>query len=384
MTNRENLLAILNYQNYDHFPVVHFGFWTELLAKWADEGFITRELADNWKDGNPYDVQITKMLGFDYNYYTVFQPFYEVYPYFEEKVVKEFPDGTQHIRDDVGVIVLRKPETGSIPAEIEHLLTNRESWEEHYKWRYQFSPERVEKANVLVNGEFIRFDQGGLDYLKTGERDDPYGLHCGSLYGQIRDVIGLVGTSYMMVDDPELLDEIIDTVGNLCYENVKYILDKGAKFDFAHFWEDICFKTGPLIRPSLFEEKVGPHYKRITDLVNQHGINIVSLDCDGLIDELIPTWINNGVNTMFPIEVGTWDANIAPWRQKYGKEIRGVGGTDKKIFAKDRAAIDAEIERMKPLVELGGFIPCPDHRLPLNAEWDLVKYYCDRAREEFN
>jgi hypothetical protein len=384
MTFRENMLAILNYQNYDHFPVVHFGFWTELLAKWADEGFITRELADNWGDGNPYDVQITKMLGFDYNYYTVFQPFYEVYPYFEEKVVKEFSDGTQHVQDDVGVIVLRKPNAGAIPAEIEHLLTNRASWEEHYKWRYQFSPERVEKANVLVNGEFIRFDQGGLDYLKTGERDNPYGLHCGSLYGQIRDVIGLVGTSYMMVDDPELFDEIIDTVGTLCYEIVKYVLDKGAKFDFAHFWEDICFKNGPLIRPSLFEEKVGPHYKRITDLVNQHGMNIVSLDCDGLIDELIPTWLNNGVNTMFPIEVGTWDANIAPWRKKYGRDIRGVGGTDKKIFAKNRAAIDAEIDRMKPWVELGGFIPCPDHRLPLDAEWDLVKYYCERARKEFN
>ena len=31
---------------------------------------------------------------------------------------------------------------------------------------------------------------------------------------------------------------------------------------------------------SVFEEKVGPHYKRITDL-EKHNINIVSLDCDG-------------------------------------------------------------------------------------------------------
>jgi uroporphyrinogen decarboxylase len=59
------------------------------------------------------------------------------------------------------------------------------------------------------------------------------------------------------------------------------------------------------------------------------------------------------------------------------------GGMDKRVFAADRAAVDAEINRMKPLVELGGYIPCPDHRIPLEAEWDLVRYYCDRMKKTF-
>jgi len=128
---------------------------------------------------------------------------------------------------------------------------------------------------------------------------------------------------------------------------------------------------------------VGPHYKRITELVNSYGINIVSLDCDGCIDALVPVWLNNGVNTMFPIEVGTWNASIKPWREKYGREIRGVGGMNKNVFEYDYAAVDAEIERLKPLVELGGFIPCPDHRIPPNAKWENVQYYCDRMHKVF-
>ena len=56
---------------------------------------------------------------------------------------------------------------------------------------------------------------------------------------------------------------------------------------------------------------------------------------------------------------------------------------DKRVFAADRAAVDAEIDRMKPLVELGGYIPCPDHRIPLEAEWDLVRHYCDRMKKNF-
>ena len=187
-----------------------------------------------------------------------------------------------------------------------------------------------------------------------------------------------------MIDDEPLFDEIIDTVGELVFQGVKHILDSGAKFDFAHFWEDICFKNGPLINPETFAAKVGPHYRRITDYIRGCGIDIISVDCDGFIDTLIPTWFENGVNTMFPIEVGTWDASIKPWREKYGRELRGVGGMNKLVFSRDRSAIDAEIERLKPMVEMGGYIPCPDHRIAPDAEWDTVRYYCDNMRKTFS
>jgi hypothetical protein len=160
-------------------------------------------------------------------------------------------------------------------------------------------------------------------------------------------------------------------------------LSSGNSFDFAHFWEDICYKNGPLVSPAVFREYVGPHYRRITGLVKSKGIDIISLDCDGWIDALIPIWVDNGVNTMFPIEVGTWHASILPWRKQYGKDLRGVGGMNKTVFAYDRAAVDAEVERLKPLVALGGYLPCPDHRIAPDAKWDLVRYYCDRIRKAF-
>ena len=131
----------------------------------------------------------------------------------------------------------------------------------------------------------------------------------------------------------------------------------------------------------MFAEKVGPHYRRITRLLNAHGIDLVSLDCDGCIDKLLPIWLENGVNIMFPIEVGTWDASLGPWRQQYGPALRGVGGVNKRVFSRDRAAVDAEIERLQPLIALGGYVPCPDHRLPGDNQFELVQYYCDRMRQ---
>jgi hypothetical protein len=129
---------------------------------------------------------------------------------------------------------------------------------------------------------------------------------------------------------------------------------------------------------------VGPHYRRITDLCRSYGVHIVSLDCDGCIDALVPIWLKNGVNTMFPIEVGTWNGNIGSWRKRYGRTLRGVGGVDKRVFSSDYAAVDAEIERLRPLVDLGGYIPCPDHLLPPDAKWENVQYYCDKMLEKFS
>ena len=132
--------------------------------------------------------------------------------------------------------------------------------------------------------------------------------------------------------------------------------------------------------PAMFDEYVGPHYKKITSLLNQHGVDIVSVDCDGCIDRLIPTWLANGVNTMFPIEVGTWNASIAPWREQYGKELRGVGGMNKTVFARDYKAVDEEVEHLRRLIELGGYIPCPDHRIAPDAKFENVQYYCDKMQ----
>jgi len=196
-------------------------------------------------------------------------------------------------------------------------------------------------------------------------------------------MLGVEGISYLYADDEDLYIEIIDTIGNISYENAKAMFNAGIKPDFIHFWEDICFKNGPLVSPAIFEEYVGPWYKKITDIARGHGVKIASLDCDGCIDKLVPVWVENGVNTMFPIEVGTWNASIKPWRELYGKELRGVGGMNKNVLAYDKKAVDKEIEKLKALVDLGGFIPCPDHRLPPNAEWDLTRYYCDEMRKAF-
>lgn len=159
------------------------------------------------------------------------------------------------------------------------------------------------------------------------------------------------------------------------------VLSTGAQFDFGHYWEDICFKNGPLLFPTLFDELCARHYKRRNDLCRKHGIDIISLDCDGVTEKLLETWFDNGVNVMFPIEIGVWGDQFEAARKRYGQGMLGVGGMDKIALRKDKAAVDAEIERIKRLVDLGGFIPCPDHRLMPGTKFELVQYYTDEIKK---
>ena len=371
MTNRQRNNAILHYQPYDRMPVVHFGWWDTLLEKWHAEKRLTLDEITGVADGNSKDKAIGEKLGFDYNYYTTFQPvngMITLFPAFESKVKASFPDGSQHILDNEGAITLRKPGAGSIPSEIGHTLVDRASWEKEYLPRLQWDERRINTDELQTIAK------------QSATRTEPLGIYLGSLFGQIRNWMGITGISYLYVDDEDLYDEIISTAADIQYKMSEYILQSGAVFDFGHFWEDIAFKNGPLISPGVFKAKVGPHYKRLTDLCHRYGIDVVSLDCDGVPDALIPTWLENGVNTMFPIEVGVWGGSYAPWRKIYGKELRGVGGVNKHVFALDYSAVDKELERIKPIIELGGYIPCPDHRLPPDTKWENVQYYCERMR----
>ena len=370
MNNRERAMNILHYKPVDRLPAVHFGYWKELLIEWAEQGKIPMEIAQHWGDGNAYDHQLDELIGWDFDWsQCVGARNNRLLPPFEKVVLETFPDGTKRVQNGDGLIERIKPGVISIPSEDDYLLKTREDFETLYRPKMQFAPERI-------NYEFYEH------FNETRRYDVPVALHLGSVLGDIRSMVSVVGMSYLLYDeDEDLFADIVDTYAEMQYRCVEEILKTGAKFDFAHFWEDICFNQGPLLSPELFDELCAKHYKKRTDLCHAYGIDIVSLDCDGVTERLLPTWYNNGVNIMFPIEVGTWGDQFEPARKKFGPGMLGVGGMDKTTFRQDKAAVDREIERMKRLASMGGFIPCPDHRLMPGSKFELVQYYAEEIKK---
>lgn len=369
MTNRERAMRLLHFEPVDRLPAVHFGYWTELLSEWADLGKIPRELADGWGDGNECDIALDRMIGWDFNWSHTVGAASGLSPAFESRVLEELPDGSRRVLSASGIIERHKPGVTSIPSEDDYLLKDRKAFEELYLPKMRFSPDRVNRDY------FLRFNE-------TRPQDIPVGLALGSVLGDIRNMTSVYGMSLLIYDEDEtLFRDIVDAYADMQYECAKAVLETGARFDFAHFWEDICFKSGPLISPELFEELTAKHYKKRCDLCHEYGIDVISLDCDGVTEKLLPVWFENGVNTMFPIEIGVWGDQFEPARKKFGPGMLGVGGMDKTALRKDREAVDREIERMKRLASLGGFLPCPDHRLMPGTKYELVQYYAEEIKK---
>jgi uroporphyrinogen decarboxylase len=115
--------------------------------------------------------------------------------------------------------------------------------------------------------------------------------------------------------------------------------------------------------------------------MEEHGIDLLGIDSDGDVWELAGLWLESGVNVLFPLEIGVWKANPMDYREKFGRDLRIIGGFNKMVLEKDFEAIDAEIERRLPLMQDGGFVLMPDHLITPGTPLENYQYFLNRMRE---
>ncbi|HUS45473.1 MAG TPA: uroporphyrinogen decarboxylase family protein [Phycisphaerae bacterium] len=361
MNDRERFLATMRYEPRDRCPVWDFGFWDELLKEWHGEGLpddvTNNEAAPRFFGMDDFDSGCGVAL--------------DLLPGFEPEVVKETEEYRWYRRSD-GVVERWHKHSVTIPEPVEFLLTGRRSWPEYKKRLDPADPRRVPDDYAERVAKH-----------RDAERMYPLCIGAGSLYGVLRGWIGVENLSLLLYDDRALVEEMVERRADCIVEPLSKALaiarEQGVTFDYAAMWEDICFNRGPLISPKMFREICGPHYRRITDLLRSYGCEFVMLDCDGRIDDLIPVWLDNGVNVMFPVEIGDW-ADPLELRRRFGKDLLMRGGFDKKILARGPQAITAEVGRLTPLVEEGGFIPHCDHRVPLGVRLADYIHYVNEAK----
>ncbi len=365
MNDRQRFDAIMHYREPDRAAICDFGFWDETIEAWHDQGLPTELPADNRGQA------VSRYFGMDALLETA-RVNVDLCPPFPFKVLDDRGDH-ELIQQVDGVRVLRRKRMSSIPQHHGHLLTDRESWRKHYLPRLDpTDPDRLPQGQRW---------EGHVQYWRNEDRAEPLALPCGSLFGKLRDWMGLEAISYVPYDDPAWFEEMVTARADVVIAVLEKVLATGARFEAGAFWEDMCYNAGPLLSPAHFKKYLVPHYRRITELLNRHGVDIVWVDCDGCIDELIPLWLDAGVNTMFPIEVGTWQADPVAMRRQYGRELRLMGGFDKRILAHSPHAIDAEIARLQPLVDGGGYIGFCDHRVPPDVPLAHYMHYLYRVRE---
>ena len=205
------------------------------------------------------------------------------------------------------------------------------------------------------------------------------GTHLCGFFSFLRELCGDEEVMYLFYDDPELTREILD----FQVHRLTTLLDKIVSqihVDRMFIWEDMCYKNGPLISPATFREFILEPYQRTIEFAKARGVQIFDVDSDGNVLELLPLWIEAGVNMVHPFEVQA-GMDVVSIKKDFGSSLSIRGGIDKRELAKDRSAIDRELERVRPAYEMGGYIPHADHSVPPDVSFDNFKYYTEkRAR----
>lgn len=364
MNYRKLFHEIMNYGDFDRMPVIHWAEWPETRERWLREGLPPDRAVHDFLDAVPFWITLID----DGSWLSIGSAKDTInlglFPLFEEEVLEETEEYRVYRGGD-GVICKEWKHQSSIPHYIDFTLKDAKSWGE-YKKRLQPDPGRISDD---LDERLKKMEASGL----------PLCFPAASLMGWIRNWMGVENMSYLMYDDRDVYADMVMTIADLVCWGMDQILPR-LKVDLAHSWEDVSGRSGPLVSPKIFDQCVAPGYRKIRNKLEEYGVDFYSIDSDGDITDLVGHWLDAGVNIMFPLEVGPFGGDALKLRKKYGKNLRLMGNFDKLALEKSRHAVEAEIERLMPLMKDGGYIMMPDHHITPGVALKDYQWYLEQVR----
>ena len=356
MTQRERFLRWMRFERVDRVPLMEMGVWPETLERWHHEGlprWVTnlRQLEDH----------LRLDISFNMNWLPINDLFQ---PPFEQKVIEQTAE-EEVVQDDRGTLLRRRKRFGSIPQYLRFPVETEADYE-------RLLP-RLDGADPA------RYPAGFDEDLRWRRaRGEIVGVHFRSFFGFPRILMGLENLSIAWFEQPDLTRRVIrDRVAFAKALLARALRDRAV--DFVQIWEDMAFKTAPLVSPKIVRELMLPAYAELTAHLRAHGVQLIMVDCDGHVNDLLPIYREAGIDGVHPCEIAAGaDPNVL---RQIAPRCTLMGGMDKRAIASGREGIEAELRRIEPVLKQGAFIPMIDHFVPPDVAYDTYRYYVERRRD---
>ena len=379
MPKRERFLAICHGDRTGDVSVIDWfnRYWTDTPKEWVKQG-APREILKPGGFNRYFQFEhihnlqeiVSEHNRIDLPEVEAGEGFYvtpPILPVFEKKVIREDERHRVEMTYGGSIIEVSKEFPWRMPKYLERPVKDRATWNEYRKRLDPYTPERWPR------------DWWGF-VEKTNREDSPTLLMLEGFFGILREWTGIENLLYMFYDDPKLVEDMMEHMLYFMMTIARRVL-RDIKVDIIRFWEDMAYKSGPLISPAMFKKFMVPRYKKVTEFIHSHGIDVIHVDCDGNINELIPLWLECGINFHWPLEVAAGMDAVA-LRKKYGRDLIMSGNIDKRVFARGKEAIREEVMSKVPfLLESGGYFPSLDHAIPPDVSLEDFRYYINLLRE---
>lgn len=353
MNSRERFWGVMRYGTVDRCVYVGAGGWPETLERWQREGY--------GQPGAPvFETDRWEWQG----------GWFFPHPPFTRQVIQEDEHTVLYINHEGILMRERKDQPfSSMPQFVRFPVETREDFRRF--WRERMQPDHAARLGADWRTRLAAYRDRDYPLFIISDR-------WGGFFGPLRNLVGVERLCMLFYDDPAFVEEMMDATADFIIAMLGPILDQ-TDIDVYGFWEDMAYKTGPLISPEMVRKYMLPRYRRVVEFVRSRGMEWVCLDSDGQITSLIPIWMDAGINLLYPFEVAA-GMDVVAVRRQFGRELRLYGGVDKRALAAGPEAIDRELARLAPLVQDGGYIPGVDHSLPPDVSFPNYCYYMEKLR----
>ena len=363
---KERFLNVMGYKAYDKVPDYEAGVWGQTIEAWKGQGLDISKVNWDWFSGDEF-------FGMDKREF--FPVNMNILPLFEYKLL-ERTDRYEIFVDEIGRT--RK-------ALIEGAINGSRMCMDTY---LKFPVESIDDFREIkkryiatIDSRYPKNWENDIERFKNREIPLIFGQNCSTLgfYWIARDLMGTEGVSFAFFDETELIEEMMEFIADFAIEMAKPFLSV-IDTEYIMINEDLSMKTGPLLSPDMYKRFIFPHMRRIVDFYKSNGVKYVFVDTDGNCEDMLPLFMEAGVDGIWPLER---TANMDPIRirQEYGKDLRLFGAVDKMELARGKKAIDAHLATFVPLIEQGGFIPTVDHTVPPDVCLEDFFYYMKRKED---
>ncbi len=282
-----------------------------------------------------------------------------------EEVLEESDDYTI-TRDRMGRTMKLPKGYATLALPLDYPVQDMDDWL-RVKHHYMFSEERFGAD----------WEQTARDHLQAGKAL-VVGIPGG--FDEPRQLMGEEELCVAFYTQPELVHDMLQTIGDTAFEVLERV-SSVVQVDELSIHEDLAGKSGPLVGPKQIEEFMKPYYRRIWDMLRDRGARLFSQDSDGDMNPVIQSFMDAGVNVMYPFEPAA-GMDIVKTRETYGSKLAFWGGIDKHVIRRSREEIEAELEyKIPPMVRTGGCVLGLDHRIPNGTPLDNYRFYVRKAWE---
>ncbi len=355
MNPRERFNAVARFREPDRPFLWGDGMWPETAARWREEGW----------DGRPFNQLFPED--------PILQPPGEPrpisagpWPPFERRVIDETDETVTYVDEDGIVRREFKGDKGwsSMPQFVKYPVETEGDFDKLARDR--LAPKVEERLPGNWDDKVGEWKYRTAPLLYFAGR-------WGGFFGPLRNLVGIKRLCTLFYEKPEFVERMMDQRVEVLLAILGRILDD-VDLDVFGFWEDMAYRTGPLLSPDMFREFMFPRYRIVCDYLRSRGVELICVDSDGDVRTLIPLWLKAGVNGIWPLEVQA-NMDVVELRRRYGRELVMIGGIDKRSLAKGRREIEAEVDRVWPVVETGGYFPHLDHSVPPDVSWENFCHY---------